>query len=345
MDFLYKQVQRCNRNLLFLCILFIAFSILINIIPIHDYLEFQKPPEKLDMEKALSKTYLTGLMSKYYYIDKNEYVDIGSEPFTLILAGNKELKVDRNYILVKNGEYWVPVDFHGKEHKLNDKISGKLSDIADSVFDELKARAAELHGEKLKYGTIIPVSIDTNAGYDFWLKVTLIIAFVFLMFSVIGILKIIRRKANPNNSPIIKKLLKYGDIHYIVNSFNREFGKASNFKKVIVTYSWYVGKRTFTVDIAPNHKIIWAYTVSKWKKAGIFIPIYRVTELNVILDDGTNFKSRFIRKKSAEKNIDRLKKYAPWIVTGYNAEIKKEYETNFERFVATVEQSRETIKM
>lgn len=348
MDFLLRQARRCSINLYITSMIILVVAILISFFPIRDYYLSLQPYKEFEEQKLMAGEYDQMWFRDFYYMKSDEYIDLGTEPYTIEVKIGKEMKEvvdDDDYLLIKSGEYWLPVTIHDNVRESVDRYQGKLAGINDREFEELKARAKKIGGEEFDTDKILDARLDTTVSSTLWTNFLFWIASVLYVIFLINIIKLIRRQINPYRSPVFSDLIIYGDIEEIEQSINSEMESQefTVFEKVIITDSWFLSKRKYTVDIAPLSDIVWVYTKAEWKRWKGIIPIYKVTRLNVIIRNELHHEAVFRTKAKAEGIVDKLKEKLPWIIVGYSKGIKKPYDSDFESLVKKVDDQKSLI--
>lgn len=327
MDFLYRQARRCNINLYIVSMIIIIVGGIIAFLPIRDFYLSTQPYKELNVAKLKSENPGLGFLSDFYYIDATEYIDTGTEPFiaSVKVGKTREISLDEDYILAKSGEYWMPIRLQDKLRENKNRYTGKISGIKDEVFEEIKVRAKKEYGKDFDEDKLINVTLDTVIKDSLLTKIAIIISSILLLVFIVNVCKLISRIANPYRSPVFKDLSLYGEIQEVEEEINKEMEveEFSIFQKVVITRSWFLSKRFFTVDIIPLTYIVRAYTKTEWKKWNGIIPIYKRTILNIITKDNIHYRAAFKLKTGAEDILEKFRADLPWVTVGASTEIKK----------------------
>jgi uncharacterized protein YwqG len=343
-SYLYRQMRRCNRNLMILALIFFCTAFLVLCLPFYNYWIYNAHPKELDVNKVLTGSYTVGLFSDCYYTDihQKNYIDTGTEDFTTNLKMSEtssEIKHSSDYILVPYNDYWLPIRFDDKQRSIKDSYKGQLVGINEKVFSEIKDRASKKNIEGFDPDKVLNAAIEPAAAFNLFIRIDFWIGVIFLFLSLKCIINLIIRYISPYKSPVFAGLQTFGDIpalHDLIDAEVENDLKVAN--KVLITKSWFLSQRFLTLDIVPVSFIAGMYIDKKWKFIPFtIIPIYRSTTINIILRNKVQYATSFISTFNAGDIIAVLKEVAPWIANGDAKSIKKQYKQDFRGFLNNVD--------
>ena len=336
MESIYQsQVRRTNKNLLLTNLIILFLLILVSFIFSRYYYNFFKGPFTISHSDLISvkdpksqkryfvivegdRIFSTGIYNVKQRVDK--YTNQVKSETTVGLY--ELLLIKESLFLIYTDTPSISTSFIGSIEPIPADVQRTLSDDANFPVT----------------ATLLPFMLNTTPfrtnGY--WGLVLFVPIFIVALWNIQNS---IRRYMIPTLHPIYKSFRHYGDPLEVATSINKEFNDIEKIPNSLITTHWLIIPRFFTTDFIPLNQILWVYK----KKTKHFVntaPSH--TTFEVIIS--TRF-SRQMQINSDElgvsKIIETLYQRVPWIIVGYNDELKKMYRKNRYELINYVDQRRE----
>lgn len=146
-----------------------------------------------------------------------------------------------------------------------------------------------------------------------------------------------KRNKNPSLHPIITALSKIGPPEKVAAMINEE-SKAPKLevKSFIITNSWLLKSSIYGLEPILLGELAWVHSkVTSHYTYGV--PSGKSYSVCIYKRDGKSFEVA-CDELASSMLIGRVTEVAPWVVGGYNAEIKKFWDTDRQGFIAYVDQ-------
>jgi hypothetical protein len=226
--------------------------------------------------------------------------------------------------------------------------TGALSPLKDDVRSWFQTQ--KLDAKNLKFDEVfLPFLVDATS-FRTGTYVGLAFAIPFGLLAVYNIAKAVKRRGNMEASPIVKKMAKRfveppAVIAQMIDQDIKTTGNASPVKGVILSSSWLLRKGAFRLDVLHVNDIVWIYQ-KVTKHYTNAIPTGKTFTV-VIRDKWGGLievaPGRGRARTRSAKTVDFLQLLAsrlPWVITGFSADLKRQYDKNRAQFVAAVDQRR-----
>lgn len=331
--YIFLNIRRCNRNLLMVN-LFILMILLTTGFFIQRYLyNFFFGPFDID-NQTLTSIKDADSAQKYFYNVKGEgvqetgvrYIIQDIDKYTNKV---KSERIEAYYHLLLVNEKFLIIKTPERRKRIH--YTGVLVRVPEDV-------ARNVIKSDIKSNTL-PFMLDcsnfrTN-GY-----IGLGIAIPILLIIIWNLIKFIMRNGSPENHPLYKKLALYGEPSDIASKIHDEtMSQAVRTAYMLVTPTWFLAERFFTLDFEKLTDIMWIYKKITTQKAYGVITTAKFFELYAMTRSG---KSMILRAK--EKEVDEviinICGKAPWIVAGYSNDLKNIWNSNRNHFIEQVDQKR-----
>ncbi len=337
-NYIFSNIRRCNRNLLFVNGIILLIIISTGFYQIRYLYNFFFGPFDTDGKTLISikepdkvEKYFCTITGEEVYDSGVQHVVTNVDKYTNKVTGERIeayyyiLVVNKRYLIVKSPD-------RERNHSYSGAIVKIPADVKNTILDQVKEQETKAY--------FLPFMMDatnfrTN-GY-WYFGITLPILLIVLW----NLIKFVQRNNCHEEHPVYKRLGKYGVASDIASRINDEIIAQSLITGSIkTTPSWLLIERFFTLDIENLADIIWVYKKITTHKAYGVITTGQTFELCIMTRDG-----KAIYTTGKEIQIDEIIRNicnkAPWVIAGFSAEIKNLWDRQRNTFIATVDQKRE----
>ena len=338
-SFLAKNIERCNRNLMVVCIVVIVAGIggflwnaryLANVV---------LGPAAIEQERLLfSKSDLPDTFRNYVKVNADEVYDTGAT-YVEVSKYNVET-VKSKYILleIKDKLLLAEIDPTGgivdgaKNVSLTGAITTIASDESEKVLEPLFRKQPELRSDVLPFVLKAKNDFSTPALIGSGIGLLLLTISGFCLWSAL------KKAGNPEDSAVMKSLAVYGSPQKVAASIDSEFGgQHEKIGPIYILPTWIVKNNTFSVSVQHVEDIVWMY--KKVTKHSVnFIPTGKTYEVILHNSQGNviNLTGNSLNDEKTTKMLEKIYQRVPWVVTGYDNELISYWNSNKTAFVQTV---------
>ncbi len=359
-SFIFKQIQRGNRNLVIFSLFWIFFAVagLIYKNNFFKHLFTSKitpPSEVYELKDEQSSK------GKFVRLEANEifnlfYVEYeqqeGSKSSQTDLAQFWAVMIspsaDKNIAAVNTPveKKILIVKFDIKDPRVKDHLE-------NTEFLELVGKAQRLEGELQPFPTylksyanknfkdlpLVPVMLDTrNQRLDSYL--TLGIGVLVLSAGFWGLYLAYRRSKDPSLHPISRAIAKVDTFDVVVNKIEAEMQRpdVNHIGPFTISKSWFFRKYLFGAHVLYLPDLVWVYKqVTQHRHNGI--PSGKTYELICWKRDGSKL-ALHTRKKQSDQVLEALIQKVPYVIYGFSEELKKTWASNRADMIAAIDAQR-----
>jgi hypothetical protein len=167
---------------------------------------------------------------------------------------------------------------------------------------------------------------------------------LFALLGIRSVWQFFRRRSNPAKHPTMKKLARFGDPFQLAASIDAEMQMTAPTVDVggaIVTPSWLLIPKRYVIDPYRLSDLVWMYQkVTEHRRNGVRVG----TSYAVIIHDRHGKSLQLSRNGKDHKNlIGPVVERAPWVISGYSAELQKAWANERAQVIAAVDERRQKL--
>jgi hypothetical protein len=340
--FVAKNIARCSRNALLACVLTIV-AVIGGFVLNSRYLynaafgAFAVTNEDVQFGKNPPDSF------RYYlHINSEEVFDTGTR-YVMQEAGRAET-VSYKYVALQVGDKLllakVDPDSNLVDGAKNVPVNGAIermdSTESEKVLQPIFKEQPELRSE------FLPYLLDARGGFRTPAFIGVGIGAVLLLVAGGFLLSVLDKFGNLEKSSMMKSLANYGAPREVAAAIDREVLSAhEKVGPVRLLPSWIIKSGTFSVDFQHVEEIVWMY--KKVTKHSVnFIPTGKTYEVVLYNSQGKTItlSGSFMREKKVDFILDSIYQRVPWIITGYDNDLVKTWNSNSAAFVQAVRERR-----
>lgn len=176
-----------------------------------------------------------------------------------------------------------------------------------------------------------------NYGFSSHPLSTLIISILPLFYVLWKILNILL----PGTSRLVQKLSKYGDLETLEQSIDEELEQKIKVKiaSVTITESWFIAKGFLGINIIPLNHVVWVHKQITQHYRN-FIPTGKSHQICLYTDKGETYMITLLAEDSVDQLIVYFVQNLPWVICGYNEELKALWDSNRSGFITEINNRR-----
>ncbi|HOJ77064.1 MAG TPA: hypothetical protein PLZ08_04840 [Bacillota bacterium] len=141
----------------------------------------------------------------------------------------------------------------------------------------------------------------------------------------------------PGTSKLALKLSKYGDLETIGQSIDEELEQKIKLKiaSVTITESWFIAKVFLGINVVPLNHVVWVHkqTTQHYQN---YIPTGKSYQICLYTDRGETYMITLPDENSVDQLIVYFVQNLPWIICGYNEELKDLWSSNRSGFITEI---------
>ena len=340
--FIAKNIARCSRNLLLVCVLTIG-AVLGGFVLNSRYLynaafgAFSVTNEDVQFGKNPPESF------RYYVrINSEEVFDTGTR-YVMKESGRAET-VSYKYVALQIGDKLllakVDPDAGLEDGVKNVAVNGALVSMdsaeTEKVLQPIFREQPELRSE------FLPYLLDARGGFRTPALIGVSIGAILLLVAGGVLWSVLDKFGNLEKSSIMKSLANYGAPREVAAAIDREvLAPHEKFGPVHLLPSWIVRSGTFSVDFQHVEDVAWMY--KKVTKHSVnFIPTGKTYEVVLHNNQGKTMtlSGSFMREKKIDLILESIYQRAPWIITGYDNDLVKAWNSNSAEFIQAVKERR-----
>lgn len=340
--FVAKNIARCNRNVLLACVLTIV-AVIGGFVLNSRYLynaafgAFAVTTEDVQFGKNPPDSF------RYYVrLNSEEVFDTGTR-YVMKKSGQMET-VSYKYVALQVGDKLLlaKVDPGAgfEDGAKNVSVNGALIRMDDTesekVLQPIFKEQPELRSE------FLPYLLDARSGFRTPAFIGVGIGAILLLVAGGFLLSVLDKFGNPEKSSMMKTLANYGAPREVAAAIDNEV--LSNHEKVgpvRLLPSWIIKSGTFSVDVQHVEEIVWMY--KKVTKHSVnFIPTGKTYEVVLHNSQGktVTLSGSFMREKKVDFILENIYQRVPWIITGFDDDLVKNWNSNAAAFIQAVRERR-----
>jgi hypothetical protein len=186
------------------------------------------------------------------------------------------------------------------------------------------------------YPVVLDTTITRTKGF-----IGLAVLIPLGLLNVANIFKAMARFGNPQNHPLARNLLKYGDPQEVAQKIEDEYQSedVQVIGPVTFTRSWMVRPTTFGVDVMFLGDSAWAYkTITQHYTNGV--PTGKTYGANLCDIHGTQFTTPLKSEALTDDFVVAVKERVPWVIAGFIPEIETLWKKDKPKLYEIVEDQR-----
>lgn len=333
-DFIARQIQRTNRNILLIGSAILAIlGTLVGLCwrDVSNFIFGPFPVQASELTTIWSpdapKHYFLKVQGKESFATGMREVDAADH--AKVRAEVMALVVGQRLLLVKAPPDNPQVQFTGTLVAIPGELQNSVVHAWDTKHPSMK-------------GAFLPVMLDATT--DFRKGDNLIVAIVTIALAGVGLLLAgisFRRRLQPEKHPLLARLAQYGSLHDVRARLDAEIrgeGGGERFGAIQITTNWLIHSGAYKTGVMASHDIVWAYSkVTKHYHSGI--PTGK-TYSSIIRDNKGQSLEVSGKKDSVPKLLESLQRRMPWILIGYSKELDALWIKQKTQFFQLMEQRR-----
>ncbi len=332
-DFVESLVRRSNLKLLIFCFLGF-FALCIGFILGFRYLlNMFLGPEPINNSDVIALTNAGSRFRYFVTITGSDHASTGYQYISTSSSGKETIEAYYNALLIDNRFLLVKSDTDEIQNTMTGALVNIPGDLNTQVISQLENEMPNIKG------AFLPVMLDTSNFYTPG-YVSLAVAAIVAIFTLIGFFLAVSRFLNPLNHPALKSYARFGDVNLIVNTINTEISSQHELigKKVHFTKNWIVSTAN-VIEASPYRDLIWCYkSVIQHRTNGI--PTGKTYAVNVYDRTGKNITIPG-KEPEVDQILNLLILYSPGIIAGYSSEIQQFFKNDRLGFIAAVDKRRQ----
>lgn len=337
---IWRQIQKFNQKLWWHNVVGIVLLLGLCCLQYRYLYNCYLGPQKINADQLVKLEDADRIDRDFVTFTSAQVIDTGINQISI----NRKTQVETIYakyaIAILDRGKAILIEVQPEDDLKNLTFSGKISEILNQddvkVFDQVIRDQPELVG---KVSPLMLEKVDYTDSAD-----------TFLLFLIGGLgicswnlYKAKVRTNYPRKHPIYRSLSKYGDGDLVADQieheiraydYNQELGGRTFF----LTPSWLLITQIYNLDIIKLDRLIWVF--KKVTRHSVnFIPTGKTYAL--VLHDCLGKERTFsMSEGEADRVINQINMYAPWIVLGFSSETKKMWDKQRQSFYAMVERRR-----
>jgi hypothetical protein len=218
-------------------------------------------------------------------------------------------------------------------------FTGTLQEVKSETVDlAIQQMAKENINESDARDMIYGYYVDTTDNGAFLRTFLYLLTLALLFFGLLILIRSLLTLANPKNYSQVKKLAKYGEVEYLYEELEREYGEKAGEAmplgmgrgSIILGERWIIIVGALWLKFMKADSLLWAYKQKHTTKA------YGVITTNVSFILMLRGMKKTLSVFGKEFNVDSVltavaSKY-PWAVLGYSANLEAAWKSNRDQF-------------
>ncbi len=340
--FIGKQIRRSDRTILVTNIGLVLIPLTIGFLTTRYWHNFAAGPLLLDRQTALSIQDPNQEKRDFVTIKGDRSLDTGVEQVTqrksrytgavtseTTSAKYIALLLDRKILIVKSRVQSAQnTEFTGSLQPISSSVQQKIIDVAASRNPQLRQAFLPYMLQEEDYRT---------PGY-----VGLALGLPLLALGGWNITKVWQRRHKPTQHPIAKALAEAGEPEVVAARIEQELQSDAaklEIARTTLTRSWLFRPTTFGMDTLPLENLAWVYKKVVTRRS-YGIPVGKTVSA-VICDRNGKEINIVAKENQVDQLLTSIAERAPWVVAGFNEDLRQLWLRERSRFVEEVDQRRQ----
>ena len=154
-----------------------------------------------------------------------------------------------------------------------------------------------------------------------------------------GLATVLRRSADPNSHPILKRLARFGPVDFLASRIEAELAAPHpTAGKLHLTSNWLVYATGANVLVTRYEDVAWVYKhVMSQRTYGITVS----RTYSAMVRDRSGAQLQFAagrKEQAANEMLQAILEHVPWAITGYTDELMRAWNKDRTGFLAAVDQ-------
>lgn len=343
-SFLIKNIERCNRNLMIVCVIVILAVLSGGLLSSKYLLNVVLGAKTLDQDTvAFSNRSLADSMRNYVKINADEVYDTGAayvrkSKYNVETVETKYvlLGIKDKLLLAEIGAF-SPIADGAKNVTLEGELTTIPPNVSEKVLEPLYSE------EPAVRSAVLPMILKAKGDFQTPAYIGIGIGAGVLLIAGICLWSALKQSGNPENTSVVKSLAAYGSPSQVAAQIDYEL--AGQYEKVGSIYllpTWIIKNNTFSVEVQHIENIVWMY--KKVTKHSVnFIPTGKTYEVVLHNSQGSevSLNGTFMSEQKTEQMMERIYQRIPWVVAGYDDELISYWNSNKNGFIEDVRARRQ----
>lgn len=337
-----SAVRRANRTMIIWSAVGLVILAVVGALTLRYYINMFSGPRAVSASELIQINDPDTEDRYYVSVDGDKALDTGVQMVSRSRRSGTE-RVTANYVALMLDDRLLvvktPNELPSDEDQIPTHYEGALvampSDIQREVVDDIESQVPELKGRFLPY--MLDAGSFSTGGI-----IGLVVMVPLLLLCVFGIVRASQRTSDPSKHPFVSRLKRFGDPSVVSSEIESEMQAAHpQLGDVHVTRSWMVlaGKSQFQAMRLSD--MVWMYKqVTQRRVNGI--PAGKTYAVHLFDSHGTKIEIPG-KEEAVDQVIRQVFAVAPWVLTGYNAEIEKAWNKDRASLIAAVAQRRQQV--
>lgn len=337
-SFIYRQMKRCNRNLLLTNLIMLGILLIIAASSYNYYYNFLFGPFPMGAGSIEAITNPETLKKSYITVRGNDIEDTGLQYITTTYEeGTNRLIATRveseYYYLFLQDKLLVVKSPPGEATTLSH--SGKLVGMSGELRIALIQQLEDV--SPLEFNAVVlPLVLDTQINkVPGWIGLSILIPLFF--FTVWSLAKFATRSADPLRHPIYAGLGSYGEADQVAEEIEKEIQSSglTKVQRLFFANNWLLKISPFGLKIIPIQDVLWVYKKVTKQRVN-FIPVGKTYSLIIHLRN-RKLLTLGMSQKNVEEALEAFRTRAPQVINGYSDELAYLWNKNFSEFLTTAQ--------
>ncbi|MDQ2745764.1 MAG: hypothetical protein M3T96_00685 [Acidobacteriota bacterium] len=338
--FLAKNIERCNRNLMIVCIAVIV-SVAVGAFYNSRYLaNVILGPAAVEQDSILfGGQDLPDTFRNYVKITADEVYDTGANYYEISDRNVKTIQ-SRYFLLDVEGKLLLAeidpnseITDGAKNVTLNGELANITAEESAKVTLPLLLKQPELRSD------LLPFVLRAKSGFATAAYIGAAIGFALLLFAGFRLWSVLKKIGSPEESATMKSLAAHGSPAQVAASIDAEqAGQHEKISSIYLLPTWIIKSGTFSMDVQHVEDIVWMY--KKVTKHSVnFIPTGKTYEVILHNAQGKTLSltGRFMNDEKTNRILETIYRRVPWIMTGFDNELTAHWSKNKTAFIESVE--------
>lgn len=325
---IHDAIRRTNRNLMMVGVILVLGVAIAAGLSINYFYNFFLGPFPISHQELVNLD-INSAQQYYVTVVGDDVADTGWE---YIRTSNGRETVERRYAALFVGNRLLLVstrDTIGSTATFTGSLIPMSSDVRNEVIAGIEN---EVPGVR---GLFLPYMLTTDAFHISGI-IGMVVGGVVLIIGVWMIMRVMRRRANPNLHPIMKSLAKFGDPDMVVNQIEMDMQRGQRkLGRLTFTTNWLFQSSLTSFTATRHSDIAWLYKLVTQRRTN-GIPTGKTYSAMIWDRHGTCLRYD-AREGDVNAALNAVSQMAPWALGGFSTELDNLWKKNRPMFLASVD--------